>query len=114
MISGLRARMAGFVEAQGAGFAAAKILHEHIAAGSETQNDLAARGLGDVDRDGALAAIERNEKGAPRTAMRTHAAGVVATVDAFHLDHVGAQIRQNHGGHGPCDDVAQVQHAYAC
>ena len=46
--------------------------------------------------------------------MRTHTAGVVAAVDALHLDDVGAQISQDHGGGGPGHDGAEVQHAYAC
>ena len=102
------------VQAESSRFAAAEILHEDIAAGSQPEHDLAPRGFGDVDRDGALAAIERNEKRAPGAAMGTHAAGVVAAVDPFDLDNVGAQIGQDHGGGWAGHDVAEVQHANAC
>src|SRR2546423_1739801 len=72
----------------------------------EPSNDFSAGRLSNVNRNGTISEIEGNKKGAPRSAMGPHATGVIAAVDTFNLNHVGAQIGQDQGGHRSSHDVA--------
>ena len=80
------------VEAESGGFATAEILDKNIAGFRQAQDSVPTVGLRDIQSDGSLAAIKRNEIGAPGAEMRSHAAGVVAAINALDLDDLGAEV----------------------
>ena len=72
--------------------AVAKILQKHVGAGEQPVHGLAILGLGEVEHDAALAAVEQREE---RRSHAAEAAGLVAA-GRLDLDDLGAQLRQDH------------------
>ncbi len=87
--------------------------------GGQRPHHLAVLLVGEIDLDGALAAVDREVvAGLPGVLAvpilevgRAPAARVVAGALALHLDHVGAEIGEDLAGPGACHDAAQVEHA---
>ena len=72
--------------------AVAKVLQEHVGGGEQPMHGLAVFGLGEIEHDAALAAVEQREEGGAHAA---EAAGLVAG-RRLDLDHLGAELRQDH------------------
>ena len=70
----------------------AKIFHEHVGAGEQPVHGLAVLGLGKIEHDAALAAVEQREERGSHAAER---AGLVAD-RRLDLDDLGAELRQDH------------------
>jgi hypothetical protein len=67
-----------------------------------------------AERDAPLAAVDRKEVGALAT-LEGRAVGpaFVAPARLLDLDHVGAEIAEQHGAERPGDDARQVEHAHS-
>src|SRR5207245_7415027 len=102
------------IQAQLRCFSAPKVFDADVAAFRQLQHDIARGRVSEIQRNGALAPIDGDEIGAPRTAMRWHSTGIVTAVDPLDFDDIGAQIGQDHGGRRPGHNRAEVQNAYAC
>ena len=72
--------------------AVAEILQEHIGAFEQPVHGVAVFGLGKIEHDAALAAVEQREERGSHAAER---AGLVAG-GRLDLDHLGAELRQDH------------------
>ena len=96
-----------------------EILQHDVGARRERPHDLLALGIGKIDGDRALAAVDRKEiagvagvaPGLVLEERRSPAAGVVTGAGTFHLHHVGAEVGQNLSGPRPCHDAAEIEHA---
>ncbi len=90
------------------------IPHEHVRAPDETQERLIAGRLLQIQHERALVAVQVQE-------LRTHAGGDAQAADrasqvtrrTFHLDDLGAVIRQCLGRERTHDDRCEVDDAYA-
>ena len=93
--------------------AGAEVLDERVGAVHEPQQDLAALGRAEVERDGALAAV-RVLEGERRLAHgRGAVAIVVARLRALDLDHLGAEVGEHRGRERPRDDAREIEDAEA-
>jgi hypothetical protein len=70
----------------------AEILEEHIGAFQQPVHGLAILGLGEVEHDAALAAVEQRKERGSHAAER---AGLVAR-GRLDLDHLGAELGEDH------------------
>ena len=96
-----------------------EILQNDVGSRGDGAHDLLPFGLVEIERDRALAAVDRKVVAglAGRLAgfvlekRRPPRARVVAHAGALDLDDVGAEIGQNLTGPRPCHDPAQIEHA---
>ena len=96
-----------------------EVLHQHIALRHQLAHDLLAFGGGNVERDGALVAVHRQEVGGLGGGLalrvgregRAPLAGVVALAGALDLDDIGPQVGQGLGAPGPGEHAGEVQNA---
>src|SRR5262249_46458248 len=65
-----------------------------------------------IDADAALAVVHGDEVVADVVQVGWRATGGVATARLFHLDHVGTQISQQHGGERPGQNMGEVKDTY--
>src|SRR5262249_7174498 len=89
--------------------AVAEILQEHVGAGEQPVHRVAILSLGEVEHDAALAAVEQREERDPHAAER---AGLVAG-RRFDLDHLGAELRQDHAAGRPHHHVGHLDDPHA-
>ena len=100
------------------------VLDEHVALLGQLAHHRLPFGLGDVQRDGFLAAVvgqkTRRVVGIHLSALRVlhavegaDAARVIALARLLHLDDGGAHVGQVLGAHGPGDHTGQVEHGDA-
>jgi len=97
------------------GDADAQILQHHVGA-LEDQRAQARRlaGVAEIDRDAALVAVERLVgRGGAVPPRRAPAARVVALLGVLDLDHVGAEIGQDHARVGRRDTVSELDDRHA-
>ena len=81
-----------------------KVLHDRIAARSETTQDRHAIGLLQIENDAALVPIHGREHGGNAAMLRTQMARHVANFRWLDLDHLCALVGQHPGRHRPGDD----------
>jgi len=84
--------------------AVAEVLEEHVRRGQQAVHRLAPLGRREIERDAALAAVEQREEGDPHAA---EPAGLVAG-RRLDLDHLGAELGQDHAAGRPHDHVAHL------
>ncbi len=84
------------------------VLYQHIGLGQQPIEDGAVGILLQIDGDGFLAAVEGGEIAGDAVDEGTVAAGIVA-LGRLDLDDACAQIGQQHGAIGACQDPGQVQ-----
>ena len=77
--------------------------------------DLAPRVAAEVERDGLLVAVDRQEirRLAVGQERRPHDAHRVAAVGILDLDHLGAQVREQHRAVRPREHAGEVEDADA-
>ena len=81
--------------------------------GGEPPGELAARLAAQVDRDAALAAVDRGEVGAdPAAERRAPGAGVVAGAGPLDLDDLGPEVGEQHRRVGAREDAREVEHPH--
>ena len=85
-------------------------LEQHVGALGQPARQLAVALVAEVERDRALVAVQaevvRRLAVAPR---RTPGARVVAAVGPLDLDHVGAEVAEQHGGERPGEHAREVR-----
>ena len=86
--------------------ARAKIFHHHVADGDQTFEQFLAFGHLEIQRDGAFVAVDL-------FVTRVAWLASVRVLAGFHLDHLGAEIRQVAGPIGPGPGAAEIQNAHA-
>ena len=92
----------------------AEVLHQHVAGRDKVADGRHALGRLQVQHHGALVAVQREEVGGVLAGERgPPVTRVVARFGALHLDDVGAQVAQGHGGERPRQHAREVQHAHA-
>jgi hypothetical protein len=103
------------VDAQARRHARTVVLQEHVGAAGQLEEDLVSLGGLEVQRDAALVAVERQERGVDAVAGGAAGGGVPLPLagDRLHLDHVGAQVAQAHRRERPGHRDRQVEHAVA-
>ena len=85
-------------------------MQENIGRFSQSTHDLKSVGRLEIDRDSALTHIDLLMNQA--LAIRPHRPSTrVIPVRRFHLDHIGAQLGQDHGGPGAGDIGGEVDDA---
>ena len=95
------------VEAEPTGDAGSEVFHEEVGGGHQAVNDVAPLRALQVDGDGALAAVHREER-RRHPGRATEASDQVAATRALDLDHLSALVGQHHGGHRPSDELGQI------
>ena len=90
----------------------AAVLQQHLGLQHELARDLQVGRLLEVQRDRALAAVEAGEVLAVAAGQRWPGAHGV-TLGRFDLDHLGAEIGQQHAGERPGGDLAELHHPHA-
>ena len=104
----------GGVDAELGGHTWAQVVDEDVGPTGQALERRQAPGAFQVDRHRLLAAVEDLE--VQRVAVpegRAHLARIVAALDAFELDHLGAQVGQDGAGKRPGQHLAQLQHPHA-
>src|SRR5262249_1995760 len=90
----------------------AVVLHEHIRAGDQLEEDLpAARGFV-VEGDALLVPVDVAEVGVALVAV-SHGAGVVTSAWALELDHLRAHVSEDHGAVGSRHVLRHVHDLHA-
>jgi hypothetical protein len=97
-----------------------EVLEQHVGALRETTHQGLTLFACDVDGDGFLAAVCREEICGLRSVVsveiseegRAPAPGVVTAVKPLDLDHLGPEVGENLGRPRTREDPAQIQHAY--
>ena len=89
--------------------AVAKIFQEHVGAGQQPVHGLAVLGLGEIEHDAALAAVEQRKE---RDSHAAEAAGLVAG-GRLDLDDLGAELRQDHAAGRPHHHVGHLDDPHA-
>ena len=102
-------------EAEALEDAGAEVLHQHVGALDEADQDVLVGLVLEVEGDGLLVAVRAQE--VRRLAgvgladeRRPPAAGVVAAAGRLHLDHPGAEVAQHLGGVRPGEGAGQVDY----
>src|SRR5699024_8671333 len=88
----------------------AEVLEQDIGGVDEVEDAAPIGRLGDVELDAVLVAVERGEQAGSRTGQ---VAGLVAGPARFDLDHLGAEVGQDHPAAGPHDHVGELDDADA-
>ena len=89
--------------------AGAKVFHHHVHLLRQRVDQRHRRGQLQVKHQAFLVAVHGGEQRALALAHGANGAVVVA-LGRLHLDHLGAQIGQQHRGHGPGQHAGEVQH----
>ncbi len=93
---------------------AAEVLDEHVGGAHHPQQDRAAFGTLQIERDPALAAVHHQERRGNAVDTRLAvAARIVAARQLLDLDHVGAQVGEHDAARRPRHDLRELQHAHA-
>jgi hypothetical protein len=87
----------------------AEIFQEYVGAGQQPVHRLAVLLFAEVENDAALAAIEQREE---RRSHSAKAAGLV-TGRRLDLDHIGAELRQNHAAGRTHHHMGHLDHPHA-
>ncbi len=90
--------------------AVAKILQEHLGALQQPVHGVAILRLLEIQHDAALAAVEQRKERRPHAA---EGPGLVAG-GRFDLDHLRAQLREDHAAGRAHDHVGHLDDAHAC
>ena len=107
-------RDVGIVETELLHHAAGEILHHHIRFRDQFARDLERRGVGEVERDAALVAIEAEIGRTLAADFRVLiAARIVAAVRVFDLDDVGAEIGQGLRAGRSGNNAGEIHHQQA-
>ena len=93
-------------------------LEQHVGAAREPQQHVAAAGRLEVDPDGPLAAVQRQERRGRRAGigalvLRLGPADVVAHPRVLDLDHVGAEVGQQQRAEAARQQAREVDHPQA-
>ena len=108
-------RHRGITDAEFVHHAGAKALNHHIGIAGETQEDLDARWLFQIETKPLLVAVDHPEIGAALAICRqltgTQSTGVIADLRIFNLDHLGPKIGQMQAGDRPGEQACQVKNA---
>ena len=103
-------RESGVVDTDPLAHTGPEVLHDHVGAARQPLRHCLAVGALEVDHDAALVAIELREhraqlalEGRPHHARRV-------TAWRLDLDHVGAEVAENHRAHRTGDDRGEVEH----
>ena len=86
-----------------------EIFQHKIGCLGELENDVASRGLLEIDCDAALVAIDRDIVGAFALEMRRRVADHIAEAARLDLDDVGAHVAQQHAAERTGEKIAQAQ-----
>ena len=87
-----------------------EVLQQDVGGVDEVEDAVPIGRLGDVELDAVLVAVERGEQAGSRTGQ---VAGLVAGPARFDLDHLGAEVGQDHPAAGPHDHVGELDDADA-
>ena len=103
------------IQPQPFGHAGREVLHHHVAARRQVQEQPPSPRAAQVDRHAALVAVHRQEVGAQAGRRvsevgRPPGARVVAARRPFHLDHVGAHVGQHHRAIGTGQHARRIEH----
>src|SRR5699024_5837493 len=90
-----------------------EILHEDIGAVDDVIGGLKVRRVLQIQHHRILVAVDREVVGAHPVARRGDPGAGVIAVGGFHLDHGGAQIREQHGAVGSGEHAGEVCNDYA-
>ena len=90
------------------GSAGQEVLDDHIGARRQDQREIAALGFFQVDRDAALVPVHRRE-GRADAVLAADVAHVVASTRPLDLDHIRAEIGEQHSAIGSRDDARQIE-----
>ena len=95
--------------------AGAEVLPDDVGPTDEVVEDLTPGIPGEVERDGLLAAVDREEvrRLAVGEERRTHDPHRVAAVGVLDLDHLGAHVGEQHRAVRPREHAGEVEHADA-
>ena len=85
-------------------------LQDHVRLCRQPLEDLLALRLFQVQGQRALVAVEDHVVAAVVAQQRRPPADVVPALGIFHLDHISAEIRQQHGAERPRQQTRQVEH----
>jgi hypothetical protein len=99
----------GVAEPELVGDARQEVLDDDVGAAGQLKDELATLGLLEIDRDAALAAIDRGERRAHSVAAP--GAQVVAAAGTLHLHHVGAQVGHERRAIRACDHTRKIEDA---
>src|SRR5439155_10111902 len=93
--------------------ARAEVLQDDVGPGRQREPDRPAGGRLQVERDASLVAVVGHEGRALAADLRRYRARVVADARPLELDHVGAEVAEQHGAVGPGELGGDVQYAQA-
>ena len=89
------------------------VVHQHVHRRQQPLDHRHAVGLLEVDAQRALVAVDRQEDRAHAARPARHAVGTHAVaLGRLDLDHVGAVVAEDLGGHRPQHDGGQVEHSH--
>ena len=97
------------IEAETLHGAGAKVFRDHVGTGQQTLHDVPPARRLDVHREASLVAIEGDEESGAGACQVTR----VVAGDRLHLDHVCAEVRQDHAAARPHDHVHELDHPHA-
>ena len=100
------------VDAELLGHAIPEGLDDHVGGGGHTVKGSTALGGGEIEAQAALVAIDGEVKNALAASRDpVHGASGIRRRARFHLDDVGAHVRQIHAADGARDQMSQFEHA---
>ena len=86
-----------------------EVFGQHVGAFEQAQQDLAAGGLADVERDRLLVAVDADEVAGVRlVAERRAPVAHLVALRRLDLDHLGAVVGQDHRAVGTAEHAGQV------
>ena len=90
------------------------VLDEHVGLAHEPEQDRAALGTLEIEREAALVAVQHQERRRDAVDARLAiAARVVAARQFLDLDHVGAEVGEQRAAGGAGHDLRELEHAHA-
>jgi hypothetical protein len=85
-----------------------EVLDHHVGACGELAGDRHVVRVLQVERDGSLVAVDAEEVRRLAVAHRWHPGPGVVAARTLHLDHLGAEVREQHGGVRSGQDAGEV------